>query len=723
MRSPSLRFANRVQATGLAAVLLAAGACQTAQKPVSLLPPGNAPALQPAKPAPAPAAQAAAVPAPAQSPNQAKDAPPQKPASPVSAESAQASGQPSSQSPDPVGDLVARAEKQYQAGVVNYQAGKHEDAKQNFDDALNALLSSNLDIRSDDRLQKEFDHIVRGVNELYPGGPAAEEQQDAQQEAQSQEQQKSEPAPIDLTNDATNGVTPAADASIAAKAQAEIKHTRSDLPLMMTDQVAGYITYFSGRGRGVFERAYARSGRYHDMIVSTLKQEGVPQDLIYLAQAESGFHPLAVSRAGARGIWQFMASRGRGYGLSHNQWVDDRQDPEKSTRAAAHHLKDLYNQFGDWYLAMAAYNSGPGTVQAAVKRTGYADFWELYNRNVLPKETKNYVPIILAVTIMAKNPSQYGLDAVAMEHPAESDTVTINYPVDLRLVAECVNAKPEELQDLNPSLLRLTTPREGSFTLHLPAGTKDEYETAIAAIPADMRLWWRYHTVHSGDTLATLARTYHTTAKAISETNHLESANAELEADAKLVIPVAPGKHPASDTATYARRITRYKVHAGDTIETVAENFGVSPQMLRRWNGIRGNSLSGRRILALHLPVSPSAHEAASARTSPAVSSTTAKSKHPGAAAKPAETATVKPPATKSAQIERLQARNEEGSRGDGPREAAAHATVVHHKVKSGETLYSIANAYRTTVAALKRDNRNVAVLRPGMILTVQSAR
>jgi len=698
-----------VRTVALAALILAASACQTAQKPVSLLPPGSAPALQPAQaPTPASVQQAAVA--------QAQDSPAQKQAAPAAA----APDQTSVPAADPVGDLVARAEKQYQTGVANYQAGKHEDAKQNFDDALDSLLSSNLDIRSDDRLQKEFDHIVQGVNDLYPGGPAADDQS---QEAQSQEQQKSEPAPIDLTNDATNGVTPAADASIAAKAQAEIKHTRSDLPLMMTDQVAGYITYFSGRGRGVFERAYARSGRYHDMIVSTLKQEGVPQDLIYLAQAESGFHPLAVSRAGARGIWQFMASRGRGYGLSHNQWVDDRQDPEKSTRAAAHHLKDLYNQFGDWYLAMAAYNSGPGTVQAAVKRTGYADFWELYNRNVLPKETKNYVPIILAVTIMAKNPSQYGLDAVAMEHPAESDTVTINYPVDLRLVAECVNAKPEELQDLNPSLLRLTTPREGSFALHLPAGTKDEYETAIAAIPADMRLWWRYHTVHSGDTLATIARTYHTTAKAISETNHLDSTNADLEADAKLVIPVAPGKHPASDTATYSRRITRYKVHAGDTIETVAENFGVSPQMLRRWNGIRGNSLSGRRILALHLPVSPSAHEAASARTSPAVSSTTAKSKHPGAAAKPAETATVKPPATKSAQIERLQARNEEGSRGDGPREAAAHATVVHHKVKSGETLYSIANAYRTTVAALKRDNRNVAVLRPGMILTVQSAR
>ena len=165
-------------------------------------------------------------------------------------------------------------------------------------------------------------------------------------------------------------------------------------------------------------------------------------------------------------------------------WVDDRQDPVKSTRAAARHLKDLYNQFGDWYLAMAAYNSGPGTVQAAVKRTGYADFWELYQRNVLPKETRNYVPIILAVTIMAKNPSQYGLDDVNMDDPVAYDAVTVNYPVDLRLVAECVDATPSEIQDLNPSLLRLTTPREGTFELHLPQGTeRSNIETAIAAVP------------------------------------------------------------------------------------------------------------------------------------------------------------------------------------------------------------------------------------------------
>jgi membrane-bound lytic murein transglycosylase D len=587
-----------------------------------------------------------------------------------------------------VGDLVAQAEAQYQAGLANYHGGNIEQAKQDFDHALNSLLESNLDIRSDDRLEKEFDRIVQGVNQIYPGGTAGDT------ETAQEPEQKSEPAPIDETS----GIAPTADASTKARAEAQLRETHSDLPLMMTDQVAGYISYFSNHGRGVFVRALARSGRYREMMLPILKQEGVPQDLIYLAQAESGFHALAVSRAGARGIWQFMGSRAIGYGLHHNMWVDDRQDPVKSTRAAARHLKDLYNQFGDWYLAMAAYNSGPGTVQAAVKRTGYADFWELYQRNVLPKETRNYVPIILAVTIMAKNPSQYGLDDVVMEQPAQYDTVSINYPVDLRLVAECVNSTVSDLQDLNPSLLRLTTPRDGKFDLRLPAGTRDQYETAINSIPTDMRLWWRYHTVHQGDTLAALARTYHTTAKSISEKNHLEGG--ELETDVKLVIPVAPGKHPTSDTATYARRITRYKVHKGDTVESVADNFGISAQQLRRWNGIRGDSLSGRRVLALHLPISPGAHEAE-------VASSHSKTKH---TTPKTETASTKPPATKSSEVEHLETEKSE-------------IEVVHHKVRSGETLYSIANAYRTTVAALKRDNRNVAVIRPGMILTVQVAR
>ncbi|MGA9393529.1 MAG: transglycosylase SLT domain-containing protein, partial [Candidatus Sulfotelmatobacter sp.] len=442
--------------------------------------------------------------------------------------------------------------------------------------------------------------------------------------------------------------------------------------------------------------AFPRTGRYHDMMVRILKQEGVPQDLIYLAQAESGFQPTAVSRAGARGIWQFMISRARGYGLQRSLWVDDRQDPEKSTRAAAHHLRDLYGQFGDWYLAMAAYNSGPGTVQAAVKRTGYADFWELYRRNVLPKETRNYVPIILAVTIMTKNLSHYGFDDVSMDEPSASDTLTINYPVDLRLVADCVDATLAELQQLNPSLLRLNTPKDGAFELHLPAGTKQRYETSIAAIPLGMRLWWRYPTVHPGDTLASLARAYRTTARAIAEANGLDGT--DLHNNAKLIIPVKPSTRPVGDSGTYARRITRYKVRKGDTVQTVAENFGVPAQMVRHWNGLRSDSLHGRTVLALHLPVSPEGEPASSASSRPGKRS-----------AKISATTSGKNSTGKPAKMDVEKAR--------------AQASIVRHKVKSGETFYSIATAYNTTVAALKRNNQDVATLRPGMILVVQPSR
>ncbi|HXO35009.1 MAG TPA: transglycosylase SLT domain-containing protein [Candidatus Acidoferrales bacterium] len=653
----------------LTALAVASSSCHSGQKPVSVVPPGTAPQLTAKAPAAIPERPQSAKLQPGdQEQNQ-----PSAGASPEAAAVKPAS--------DPVGDLVASVEKEYQAGLANYQAGHADAAKQNFDNAFNALLESKLDIRSDNRLEKEFERIAEGVNQMSRGDLTS-----------ASEAQNSEPAPIDETN----GITPSADPSVRAKAQAEVKSTHSDLPLMMTDQVAGYISYFSNRGRGTFERAFARSGRYHDMMVRILKQEGVPQDLIYLAQAESGFQPTAVSRAGARGIWQFMGSRGRGYGLQRSAWVDDRQDPEKSTRAAAHHLKDLYAQFGDWYLAMAAYNSGPGTVQAAVRRTGYADFWELYRRNVLPKETRNYVPIILAVTIMTKNLSHYGFDDVSMDEPTAFDAVTVSYPVDLRLVADCVDRTPAELQQMNPSLLRLTTPKEGTFELHLPAGTKQQYQTAIVAIPSGMRLWWRYPTVHSGDTLAALAHTYRTTAKAIEEANHLDGA--ELPIDAKLIIPVTPSKH-VSDTGTYARRITRYKVRKGDTVETVAENFGVSAQMVRRWNGLRGDSLRGRTVLALHLPVSPTGELAAA---SP--SRRSSKALHPE---------TVKGSAAKSASAS-VKASEEDG---------AEPASVLRHKVKSGETLYSIATTYKTTVAALKRNNQNVATLRPGMVLVVEPAR
>ncbi|MFY9908105.1 MAG: LysM peptidoglycan-binding domain-containing protein [Terriglobales bacterium] len=664
-------------AISVSALLAATLGCQSAQR-TSFLPPAQAQA---------PTLVAAGTP---------PDPPKQKPAA-ASAEPQSKPVVPRELEVDPVADLIARVEKEYQAGQDNYQAGHLEAAKQNFDSAFNLLLGSGFDLRStnsDDRLERELDRILDGINTLELA---------ALQQGDGFAEQKSEPAPIDEANE----VTPAVDQTVKAKAEAEIKSTHSDLPLVMTDQVAGYINYFSNRGRGTLEHALARSGRYEDMIRRVLREEGVPQELIYLAQAESGFHPLAVSRAGARGMWQFMGSRAKGYGLERSWWVDDRQDPEKATRAAAHHLHDLYNEFGDWYLAMAAYNSGPGTVQSAVKRTGYADFWELYRRNVLPKETRNYVPIIVAVTIMAKNPAQYGLDAVVKEKPVPYDTVKINYPIDLRLAAECVDVTAEDLLDLNPSLLRLTTPKDREFDLHLPAGTSDKFETAVASIPTDKRVWWRYHKVQSGETLASIARTYHTSPRAIAEANDLNpspnngriagrNAGTNYEAlspEARLIIPIAAGKQ--SDTSTYAHATTHYKVRRGDTLESVAENFGVSVKMLRSWNRLRGSSLEGRKVLYLHLPVTAAARQTQmGARRSTA-------SHHHGES----EIASVKSVADSANS------------------DAANRENVKHHTVKQGETLYSIANSYNTTVSALKHDNRNLAVLRPGMILVVRDAR
>src|SRR5579863_7943835 len=536
-----------------AVVVLVLGSvgCQTAQRPAALVPSAKSSAP----------------------PLNASSATVQSNAQPKAVTAPQAQSEPKA---DPVADLIAQVEKEYKLGEENYKAGHLEAAKENFDRGFNLLLSSSLDVRTDERLQQEFDRVLDGVNGL---------EVQALQEGDGFAQQKSEPAPIDEANEVTYPVDP----NLKAKAEAEVAATHSDLPLMLTDPVAGYISYFSIRGRPTLEHALARSGRYQEMIQRVLKEEGVTQDLIYLAQAESGFHPLALSRAGARGMWQFMASRASGYGLERDWWVDERQDPEKSTRAAAHHLKDLYSEFGDWYLAMAAYNSGPGTVQNAVKRTGYADYWQLYKRNVLPKETRNYVPIILAVTIMAKNPEQYGLDKVVTEKPVPYDSLKIDYPVDLRLVAECVDASASTLQDLNPSLLRLTTPKDREFELHLPVGTKDRYLSAITAVPPDMRVWWRYHKVAPGDTLASVASAFHTTRQAIVQANNLDG---DLQVESELIIPVAPGKHPSDEVASYSHRATVYKVRKGDTVQTVADNFGVPPAMIRRWNHLKGDSVA-----------------------------------------------------------------------------------------------------------------------------------
>jgi membrane-bound lytic murein transglycosylase D len=247
-----------------------------------------------------------------------------------------------------------------------------------------------------------------------------------------------------------------------------------------------------------------------------------------------------------------------------------------------------------------------------VKRTGYADFWELYKRDVLPKETKNYVPIILAMTIISKNPAQYGLGAVQPDPPQKYDVVSVDYPVDLRLVAECIEVGVDQVIELNPSLLRRTTPKDQRFDLHLPEGTKPKYEAAIAAIPKEKRMVWRYYSVQAGDTLAGIARKYHITERAITQANGLQ--NTELAGDAKLVIPVS-GPGADSGRIIYSKYPSRYKTHTGDTVLTVAEDFGVPPDRLRRWNKLKGNDLAHGRLLTIYKPLAPGEADRPPART------------------------------------------------------------------------------------------------------------
>jgi membrane-bound lytic murein transglycosylase D len=480
-----------------------------------------------------------------------------------------------------VQELINKAEASYRSGVDNYRAGRLDAARVDFDSAVDLMLTSGMDIKTDPQLSDEFDQLLSAVNSLEM---AALKQGNGFSPVL-------EAAPLDAANE----VTFPANAALTAKVAAELKTTQSDFPLVVNDYVAGFISYFSNSsgGHAHLLSSLERAGKYKEMISKNLRDQGVPQDLIYLAVAESGFQPQALNaRSGAGGMWQFMPTGS--YGLSRNGWFDERFDPQKSSIAYAKYMKTLYNQFGDWYLAMAAYDWGPGNVQRAVMRTGYADFWELYRRNVLPAETKNYVPGIIAAIIMAKNPEQYGLDKMVPEAEVVSDTVTVDYAIDLRLVSDITGASLPEIVALNPSLLRMTTPREMPFDLHIPVGTRDVFAERLKDIPEEKRGNWRFHVVRSGETLEGIATALHAHVADVAKANGLTVGEGVENGD-ELVVPLA--------SAAASARPARYVARRGDTLITVADRFGVSVGELRRWNHLSSNELRPRSSLAVAEPI------------------------------------------------------------------------------------------------------------------------
>ncbi len=476
--------------------------------------------------------------------------------------------------------LMARVQEKFAAGEQNFKAGHLDAARRDFNDAVDWMLESGYDPNADPRLSELFRNVVDSV---YTYELQAFRAGDGFQETPAV------PAPIDEVAEMTFPVDP----RLKDRAELAAKNTSHDLPLTVNDEVLSFLNFFqTPRGKAIVETGLRRSGRYRDMISRVLREEGVPQDLIYLAQAESAFQPLALSRAGARGIWQFVPWRGNEYGLKRSWWVDERQDPEKATRAAAQHLRDLYGLFGDWYLAMAAYNCGPGNVQKGVERTGYADFWELYRRNVLPRETKNYVPIILALTLIAKDAAHYGVQT-DLDQPVPSDVVKPGRAIDLRLVAETIDVDAETLRSLNPSLLRMATPDDPFFELHLPKGTAQRFSAEIADIPPEKWVSWRRHRVEAGETLTSLAKKYHVTAPAIAAANSLGRTDVLSPGD-KLIIPAS---QPAAEAKS---RLVRYRVRKGDTLGGIADQFSVSPEELRKWNGLKAARVSRGMVLRVY---------------------------------------------------------------------------------------------------------------------------
>jgi membrane-bound lytic murein transglycosylase D len=443
----------------------------------------------------------------------------------------------------------------------------------------------------------------------------------------------------------------------------------------VNDVVLSLLKYFqTPRGTAIVEAGLRRAGRYRDMIERVLREEGLPTDLIHLAQAESAFQPQALSRAGARGLWQFMSFRGTEYGLARNWWLDERQDPELATRAAARHLRDLYKIFGDWYLAMAAYNSGPGAVQRAIERTGYADFWELHKRNVLPRETRNYVPIVLAMTLIAKDPQRYGIQ-VEPDPPLRTDSVRPGHPIDLRLVAESIDVDLDTLRLLNPQLLRLVTPPAPSFVLRLPEGTAEHFQAEIAAIPPEKWVSYRQHRVMEGDTLSAIAKQYRVATTAIADANGLD-LKALLPVGQKLIIP-------AAQPDPVVGRLVRYSVRRGDTLSSIADEFGVTVPELRRWNGLRSTTTRVNRGVRLRIyPGGMGAPPATASRR----------------AATPAAAASRTAPPSPAPRTQAAQAAAAPSAGGGG-------GSPVVHRVRPGETLWSIARTYQTTVETLRGTN------------------
>jgi membrane-bound lytic murein transglycosylase D len=366
-----------------------------------------------------------------------------------------------------------------------------------------------------------------------------------------------------------------------------------DIPIVINQRVEHFILYFQTTAKKIFANWLARSERYIPFMRNLLREGGLPEDLVYMALIESGFSPYAYSRMKASGPWQFIYFTGKRYGLKVNWWVDERRDPEKSTIAAAKYLKDLYDLFECWYLAAAGYNAGEGKIINAMKRYRTEDFWELTKYRYLKRETKDYVPQMIAAALIAKDPEKYGFVGIEYQEPLRYEKASVPAVTDLRLIAKACEASIEELKDLNPELLRWCTPPDSQpYEIRIPFGKKDLFLKNFEALPRQDRFQFKSHIVRKGDTLGGIARYYRVDLEPILELNRLKRSSL-LSVGMNLIIPIpkdariagVPEKKMENGNQLRSEEIT-YTIKKGDTLWSIAHETGVNIGALSRWNNL-----------------------------------------------------------------------------------------------------------------------------------------
>ncbi len=550
------------------------------------------------------------------------DTAPSRPADPETSGSAFVADDAHLPPPAPVEDaidmLIVLSDTHFTAGRAALDQGHLLAAKDEFNQAVQVLVASPYGGRTEPRLREYFDRLVDRISTVELRALA---------EGDGFTEQPSEAATIDelLAVSSTFG-EPVAPPALRDLVEVDLKATPHDVDIPLNDKVLSYLELFQGRLHDFLAEGLSRGAQYLPMIQDVFRKQGLPLDLAYVPLVESGFKNTALSRARAKGMWQFMAGTGAENGLRTDDWyLDERADPVKATEAAAKYLSTLGDLFdGDWRLALASYNGGPGRVQRAITRADTDDYWTLSaSTRYLPRETREYVPMIMAAIIIARNPAPYGFKV----DPAPSrafEVVTLDRPVDLRLVAEWTNASIDDIQALNPELRRWTTPvRDTSYGLKVPAGTAAAVRARLLETADQDLASLQWYSVRKGETISTIARKLKVSRTDLAGANYLRTS-ARLQIGQQLIVPQAAtallaaraarpapplsakasaGQAPALDAraATGGNRVkTSYKVRRGDTLSSIARRFETSVQSLRSWNALKGDRITAGERLTVY---------------------------------------------------------------------------------------------------------------------------